>query len=198
MEATIKELEFNIIPKSNLKLDVKFLAPDPTNEPEWPMVLINEKFGKIKVVFENGEINEFFLKAVLKRPRIKLSTTGNDSIESPNFVDFGFTNCESYKKYSIFIKNETEVESKWTINYIKFTGKKIYGHGTITKDEKEDIEKTDDPDVFQFSVSNGIIYGPSDALINVPLSYLPKVKNPNNEKYKPVKIEIMFKVKYFY
>lgn len=180
-------------------MELKAFLPDPKNLEEWPINLVNEKNGKLICFFENGESQEYHLKTILKRPRLSLSVTGNDAIESPNFVDFGSVNCESYKKSCIYIKNETDVYSDWSINYHKFTIKTLHGHGTTTKDEREDLEMCDDPDVFLFSLTNGIIPGPSLPLINIPLGPgLPKVDNPERDKYLPVKVEIMFKVNFFF
>lgn len=132
---------------------------------------------------------------MLKRPRISISVTGNDALESGNYIDFGSVSCESFKKSVLFIKNETDVFSDWSINYHKFVGKKTYGYGTTTKDEREDMEMHDDPDVFLFSVTSGIIPGPSLPLINIPLGpCLPKVDNFERDKLLPMKVEIMFKV----
>lgn len=214
--ATIGNSLFNIIPNCNLKLDIKFLCPNPDDEIEWPMTLLNEKYGKLVVTFENQETKEFLLHAVLRRPRIILSTTGNEFVKGPNVIDFGKVNCESNRRSSLFLSNETEVETKWSIHYVKQTSKKIMGHGTITKEEQEDLDKTDDPNVFEFNIREGIIYGPSQPLINIPLRpVLPVVpldptpeqikailqpdwsKNSisNSSRHSPVKIEVMFKVR---
>jgi len=82
-----------------------------------------------------------------------MSTSDNEAVETSNFISFGHVNVESMKKSFIFIMNETDVDTKWKINYIKVNLKKVYGHKTITQDEKEDIEKTDDPDVFKFNIT---------------------------------------------
>lgn len=186
---------FNIIPKSNLKVEIKAIQPDQKSHKEWPMTLVNEQHGKLTVVFENGEFLEYFLTTVLKRPRISLSTTGNDAVEGPNFLDFGSVNCESYKKGSIYLKNLTEVETDWSINYLKFIPKKSYGYGTTTVDETEDLNMCDDPDMFMFNITSGIIPGPSIMLMNIPLGPgLPKVENEQNKKFYPIRIDIMFKV----
>lgn len=188
---------FNVIPNSNLKIEIKALVPDPADLEKWPITLVNEKQGKLSVTFENGEISEYYLTAVFKRPRLTMSTTGNDSEEGPNYIDFGKVNCESYKKSCIYLKNITVVESDWQINYIKHVPKEEYGYGTTTTGEKEDMEMTDDPDMFMFSVTSGKIEGPSIMLTNIPLGpCLPQVKNENNKKFLPLKIEIMFKVIY--
>ena len=186
---------FNIIPNSNLKVEIKALIPDPMNLDQWSTKLVNEKHGKLSVTFENGEIMEYYLTTVFKRPRLTMSTTGNDSVEGPNFIDFGKVNCESYKKFSIYLKNITEVESDWQINYIKHITKEEYGYGTTTLGEKEDMEMTDDPDMFMFSVTSGKIEGPSIMLTNIPLGpCLPQVKNEQTKRFIPLRIEIMFKV----
>jgi len=188
---------FNIIPKSNLKIEIKAQIPNPKNIEEWPITLVNEKHGKLSVNFENGEFKEYLLTTVLKRPRICLNTTGNDAIEGPNYIDFGSVNCESYRKASVYLKNLTDVLSDWQVNYVKFKPKKYYGYGTTTTDEKEDIGMTDDPDMFLFNVTSGEIHGPSIMLMNIPLGPgLPQVANESNKKYLPVRIDIMFKVKH--
>jgi hypothetical protein len=191
---------FNIIPNSNLKVEIKALMPDPANLEKWPITLVNEKQGKLSVTFENGDISEYYLTAVFKRPRLAISTTGNDAIEGLNLIDFGKVNCESYKKSCIYLKNITDVESDWQINYIKHIHipKDQYGYGTTTIGEKEDMEMTDNPDMFMFSITSGQIEGPSTILTNIPLGPgLPQVKNEKNKRFLPLKIEIMFKVKYF-
>ena len=186
---------YNVLPKSNLKVGIKAVYPDPKKIIDWPISLVNEKHGKFTVLFENGEKNEYLLTTVLKRPRLSLSTTGNDAIEGHNYIDFSSVNCESFKKSMIYLKNLTEVESDWQINYIKHVHKKSYGYGTTTMDEKEDIRMTDDPDMFLFNITSGVIEGPSIMLTNIPLGPgLPQVENEKNKKYLPVKIEVMFKV----
>jgi hypothetical protein len=185
---------FNIIPNSNLKLEVKFLAPNPSNEKEWPMRMINEKYGKISVYFENNDYCEYYLIGILKRPRLNISTTGNQSIEGSNVIDYGYVHCESAKRMSLFILNETEVESKWSIYSVKPKPKNYYGHGTMTKDEKEDMDKTDDPDVFIFNITSGVICGPSNQLIDIPKGpAVPRVYSKKDEIHNPVKIDIMFR-----
>ena len=144
LESTIAQNIHSIQPKTNLKVEIKAFLPDPKNLEEWPINLVNEKNGKLICFFENGDSQEYHLKTILKRPRLSLSVTGNDAVESINFIDFGSVNCESFKKSCIYIKNETDVYSDWSINYHKFTLKSVYGHGTTTKDEKEDMEMNDE------------------------------------------------------
>ena len=195
LESTVSNSIYNINPKQNLKVEIKAVSPDPKNHEEWPISLVNEKHGKLICIFENSEIQEYYLTSVLRRPRISISVTGNDAIEGGNYIFFGYVNCESFKKSVLFIKNETDVYSDWSINYHKFLSKKTHGYGTTTKDEREDMEMHDDPDVFLFSVTSGVIPGPSLPLVNIPLGpCLPKVDNFERDKLLPMKVEIMFKV----
>ena len=198
LEATIGNMLYNVNPKSNLKVEIKALTPDQKNLEEWPITLINEKNGKLICIFENGESQIYYLTSLIKRPRISMSVTGNDSIKSDNIINFESVSCESFKKSVLFLKNETCVETDWSINYNKFIIKKYYGYGTTTIEEKEDQNMNDDPDVFLFSLTNGVILGPSLPLINIPIGPgLPKVDNTQRNLYLPVKIEIMFKVNFF-
>jgi len=199
LESTVRNSIYNIKSNQNLKVELKSIYPDPKNNGEWPISLVNEKHGKLICIFENGESQEYYLTSVLKRPRLSISITGNDAIESGNFIDFESVNCESFKKSVLFIKNETNVLSDWSINYHKLSVKKVYGHGTITNDEQEDMEMHDDPDVFLFAVTSGVIPGPSLPLINIPLGpYLPKVDNFERDKLLPIKVDIMFKVVFMF
>ena len=79
IEASLGNGIYNIIPNSNLKIDVKFIIPNVNDEKEWPMTLTNVKRGKLNVTFENGETEHYNLIAYLLRPRILMSLTGNQS-----------------------------------------------------------------------------------------------------------------------
>ena len=151
------------MPNTNLTVDMKFLNPSVNDENEWPMTLLNEKHGRLLLTFENGEFQDFYLRGiilqskyvigVLRRPRIRLSTVSNEMYENTNFINFDNVNVESSKKATIWLMNETEVDTKWKINYVKVNLKKVYGHKTMTIDEKEDREKVDEPDVFDFNIT---------------------------------------------
>jgi hypothetical protein len=45
------------------------------------------------------------------------------------------------------------VTAKWSLNYVKFPKKSTIGYATKTNWENENIEKLDDPEVFEFSVT---------------------------------------------
>ena len=60
---------------------------------------------------------------------------------------------EKTKDIVMYLKNETKVTAKWSLNYVKILPKALLGHKTITRLEKENIDKTDDQSVFAFSLS---------------------------------------------
>ena len=193
IEASLGNGIYNIIPNSNLKVDIKFIIPNVNDEKEWPMTLTNVKRGKLNVTFENGEKEYYNLIAYLLRPRILISLTGNQSVESLDYIDFGYVNCSSTKIQPIYLMNDTEVDTNWTINYVKYTPKKNYGAGTVTIEEKEDLDMCDDSSVFNFEISNGVIYGPTEILFDLPVGpALPKVETIKSQKYKPLLIKVAF------
>ena len=193
IEASLGNGIYNIIPNSNLKVDIKFLIPNVNDEKEWPMTLTNIKRGKLIVTFENGESEYYNLIAYLLRPRILMSLTGNQSVESLDYIDFGYVNCASIKIQPIYLMNDTQVDTNWTINYVKFIQKKSYGVGTITIEEKEDMDMCDDSSVFNFEISSGVIYGPTEILFDLPVGpALPRVETIKTEKYKPLLIKVAF------
>ena len=53
-----------------------------------------------------------------------MSLTGNQSVESLDYVDFGYVNCASMKLEQIYLMNDTTVDTNWVINYVKFILKK--------------------------------------------------------------------------
>lgn len=54
---------------------------------------------------------------------------------------------------TIFLSNITEVTANWMLNYVKFPKKQTISKYTTTAWEEENLEKIDDPDVFEFSLA---------------------------------------------
>lgn len=113
-------------------------------------------------------------------------------------LDFGTTHIEKPKRQTLYLSNQTEVLANWSLHYIKFQKKETLGHRTVTALERENIEKTDDPEVFEFVTSGGYLEGPS-----IPLKLTPDglvLKNPlaGNAKfdknYVPAKVLVNFRV----
>lgn len=68
-------------------------------------------------------------------------------------LDFGTLHVDSHRTVRVFLSNVTEVTAKWRLNYVLFPKKSNFGYMTKTAWESENLEKTDDPDVFEFSVT---------------------------------------------
>ena len=52
-------------------------------------------------------------------------------MESLDYIDFGYVNCASTKIQPIYLMNDTQVDTNWTINYVKFIIKCEYDFDKI-------------------------------------------------------------------
>lgn len=77
-------------------------------------------------------------------------------------------NVDCFKTIKLYLSNITEVTAKWSLNYVKFPKKVTMSKYTETQWEAENLKKVDDPDVFEFSVSGGMLKGKSLPLRVVP------------------------------
>jgi len=133
---------------------VKFLAPQPTSD-EWPNTIKNERTGELIAYFSNGDSQKLILDGLLLRPKLELLTekpSKND--KALDELDFGIVNVDKFRTIRVFLSNVTEPIAKWKLNYVAFPKKSTIGHSTTTPWEIENMEKTDDPDVFEFSVTD--------------------------------------------
>lgn len=91
---------------------------------------------------------------MLLRPKLELLTekpSKND--KALDELDFGVVNVDKWRTIKVFLSNVTEVSGKWKLNYVSFPKKSTIGYSTTTPWEVENMEKNDDPDVFEFSVT---------------------------------------------
>lgn len=72
---------------------------------------------------------------------------------------------------TIFLSNITEVTANWMLNYVKFPKKQTISKYTTTAWEEENLDKLDDPDVFEFSL----------AQVSLVLLYYSKFENDSHE-----------------
>lgn len=102
-------------------------------------------------------------------------------------LDFGLVNVEKNRTIHLYLSNETDVTAKWSLNYVKFPKKSTIGHNTTSPWELENMEKTDDPEVFEFNITSGILKGKSLPLRKVPEGLLvpPVPKDEEEKKYLP-------------
>ena len=87
------------------------------------------------------------------RPKLILLTeysSRNDKAQDE--LDFGICNVDMKRTITIFLSNVTEVTANWMLNYVKFPKKQTISKYTTTAWEEENLEKLDDPEVFEFSL----------------------------------------------
>jgi hypothetical protein len=145
---------FSLQPDKIVQLKVEFSPPDPNNHMEWPLVRSYIKKGLITVAFANGKQQSFNLLGNLVRPKVIITTEKPCKNEKGvDEVNLGEVNTESFRQSHFYLINETGVPAKWALNYVKFPNKGTIGYMTKTPLEIENMNKTDDPDVFQFSVT---------------------------------------------
>lgn len=118
------------------------------------MTIKNERQGELTAYFNNGEQQKLILDGRLLRPMLELLTekpSKND--KSMHELDLGTVHVDKFRTIKVFLSNITEVTAKWKLNYVTFPKKQTIGHKTTTPWEVENMDKTDDPDVFEFSVT---------------------------------------------
>ena len=105
-------------------------------------------------------------------------------------MDFGICHVESHRTSHFYLTNETKVTAKWKLEAVKFPKKAIHGHNTTTPYEIENKEKTDDPDVFEFTQTSGTLKGKSLALWKIPQGGFqsPVPKTAAEREYLPITI----------
>jgi hypothetical protein len=148
------ETLFCLQPLKVLEMEVKFLAPSPFSNEEWPNTIKNERHGELVAYFSNGDVQKLSLDGFLLRPKLEFLTekrSKND--KAVDELDFGVVNVDKFRTIRVFLANVTEPTAKWKLNYVAFPKKSTIGYSTTTPWEIENMEKTDDPDVFEFSVT---------------------------------------------
>lgn len=142
-------------PSKIVEIQLKFKHPSPNNTEQWPNIMKIENTGELLIQYANGASQKLILQGLLLRPRLKVQTekpTKNDYAQDE--LDFGLVNIDGYKKLVFFLVNDTFVTANWTLNYVKFPAKSNLGFKTITPLEQENLEKTDDPEAFEFSITS--------------------------------------------
>ena len=193
---------FNLAENTNLELKIAFLAPKANDSTQWPLTQRMYKSGQLTVYFSNGDSQTFSLKAELLRPILAINNTGIEGKDDKSEArDFGLVHIKNYKTLSLFLSNQTKVPGKWKLLYAKFPQKGVVGWATKTKLEFENEVKNDDPTVFEFSKTEGVLNGPS-----IPLNYVPLGKalpseytsdDNNSRSINPECILINFRVNFY-
>jgi len=102
-------------------------------------------------------------------------------------LDFGTVHIDKSRTIRLYLSNITDVNGRWRLNYVTFPKKATVGYSTTTAWEMENMQKQDDPDVFEFSVTEGILKGKSLPLRKLPegLNALPVPKDEEEKKFLP-------------
>ena len=145
--------QFNLVPTSLIELTIGFEGPSIKDQVEWPLTFKNYKFGELNIQFSNGDRQSIKLEGVLLRPLITLNTAGFEGSVGSEVQDFGIVHINNKKTIAIFLSNASIVPGKWKLNHIKINSKKNLSDFTMTQLEQENKSKTDDPAVFEFSVT---------------------------------------------
>eukprot|EP00351_Strombidinopsis_sp_SopsisLIS2011_P003897 CAMPEP_0116874008 /NCGR_PEP_ID=MMETSP0463-20121206/5385_1 /TAXON_ID=181622 /ORGANISM="Strombidinopsis sp, Strain SopsisLIS2011" /LENGTH=194 /DNA_ID=CAMNT_0004517053 /DNA_START=3442 /DNA_END=4026 /DNA_ORIENTATION=- len=158
----------------------------------------NRKTGEVLAHFSNGDQQKIYITGVLMRPKIVLLTekpSKND--KAMDEINFGTCNVDKARTIKIYLSNITEVTAKWQLNYISFPNKATIGHNTTTPWELENMQKTDDPDVFEFDTTDGSLRGKSLPLRKMPegLSIPPVPKDDQERQLLPQTILVNFRPK---
>jgi len=111
-------------------------------------------------------------------------------------IDFGDCHINSHRTFRFFLSNITEVTAKWTLNYVALQKRSTLGYATKTQWEIENMEKLDDPDVFEFSVTEGRLKGRSLPLRKIPEGLMapPLPKDEYEKQFLPQTILVNFRV----
>lgn len=201
-ELSSSNQSFNLAENTNLELKIAFQAPKPSETNLWALTQRMYQSGNLLINFSNGDSQNIILKAELLRPILIINNTGFEGKEeAAEMRDFGTVHIKNYKTLSLFLVNKTKVPGKWKLLYVKFPQKGLVGFATKTKLEFENEIKTDDPTVFEFSRTDGVISGPSIPMNCVPYGKaLPSdytVDDNNFKNLNPECILINFRVIYY-
>lgn len=131
---------FCLQPLKIIEIDIKFKAPHPTNNEEWPMIVKNERHGELVAQFSNGQQQRLLLDAMLLRPMLSLLTEKpSKNTKAMDELDLGTVHIEKFRTVKVFLSNITEVTAKWRLNYVSFPKKQTVGYSTMTPWESENL-----------------------------------------------------------
>ena len=148
------ETAFSLQPLKIVELHVKFIAPKASDLTEWPNIMHNSRKGELMANFSNGDNQAFEILGQLMRPKLMLLTEySSQNDKAQDELDFGICNVDVHRNITIFLSNITEVNANWSLNYVKFPKKQTISKYTTTAWEEENLEKLDDPDVFEFALT---------------------------------------------
>jgi len=162
------ETRANLRPEAFLEMLIEFEGYKEKDVEKWPLCPSMHVPGLIHINYANGDYQCFEMEGILKRPVLEINTAGFEGKPIDDIIDFGVSHINNFVQKTIFLANVSKVPGKWKINYVKYPSKKVLGLATVTKMDLEDVKKTDDPEVFEFSITEGVIGGKTVAVNKVP------------------------------
>ena len=92
---------------------------------------------------------------MLMRAKVELLTEKpSKNSKAMDELDFGTVHIDKHRTVKVFLSNITDVTARWKLNYVAFPKKHTVGYMTTTPWETENMQKQDDPDVFEFSMTD--------------------------------------------
>ena len=93
-----------------------------------------------------------------------------------NEFDFGLIHVKNFVHLTLYLGNSTPIPASWHLLHFKTLKKNMnLSKLTRTQLEFEEDRKSDEPEVFEFSLSDGILMGPTVPISCVPIGKaLPK------------------------
>lgn len=147
------ETRVTLRPEAFLEVLIEFEGFSEKDHEKWPLCPAMHIPGLIHVKHANGDYQSFDLEGILRRPVLEINTAGFEGKPVEEIIDFDVCHINNFVQKTAYLVNLTKVPGKWKLNYIKYPSKKILGIATVTKMDLEDSKKTDDPDVFEFSMT---------------------------------------------
>lgn len=190
-----------LAPGDNLQVYIQLIKPNPADTDVWPELPVTELPGSFLVSYSNGHQERLALEARLMRPNIVVWSEQVDEFKQLQEQDFGVVTVDRTRKLTLYLSNETVVDAKWALVYVKTIPKAHLGAKTMTKKETENQSSKDDQEVFQFSTSEGLLQGPSVPVRRCfpgsAFPYIPTDREPAQVvvSFQP-KIEALYKSKF--
>ena len=90
--------------------------------------------------------------------------------KAPLIVDFGIVHVKNRVMKKLFIFNDSLLDGRFKIINLPFQNKKYFGAQTVTKLERENLDKLDEPSVFSFDITRGVVKRDSTKFCCIPES----------------------------
>ena len=139
---------------TSMGLIIYFTGFSSDDYKNWPNSSFNVTKGSLKIIFRNGMTQKIDLVGKLMRPHLMMNVKGFEPCIEEVTIDMGLVHITDKVIKTIWLANKSIVPASWKILYCPFPEKTYFGAATVTVLEKENLEKVDDPSVFNFNRTN--------------------------------------------